>query len=161
MKIVIESIPVEQKPVLARMLELYQYDFTEFTSDDLNADGCFGYKYLDAYWIEEGRYPFFIRVDGRLAGFALVRSCAEYNALEHPHNIAEFFVMKKYRRCGIGKTAAMELFDRFPGGWEVSVLRNNLPAKRFWEAAVAAYTGGRYAAFTAAEKEGFTFENDK
>ena len=52
---------------------------------------------------EDGRYPFFIRVDGKLAGLVLVRSCSEHNNLSNPHNIAEFFVMKKYRRKGVGK----------------------------------------------------------
>ncbi len=36
-------------------------------------NGLYDYMYLDHYWTEEGRHPFFIRVDGKLAGFALVR----------------------------------------------------------------------------------------
>lgn len=33
----------------------------------------------------------------------LVRSCSEYNDLRNPHNIAEFFVMKKYRKKELEK----------------------------------------------------------
>ena len=83
------------------MLELYLYDFSEFSKEDLAENGYFGYTYLDAYWQEAGRFPFFIRADGRLAGFILVRSCSEHNPLPDPHNIAEFFVLKKYRRHGV------------------------------------------------------------
>ena len=31
-----------------------------------------GYSYLDSYWTEEGRWAFFLKVDGKLAGFAMV-----------------------------------------------------------------------------------------
>ena len=148
-----------EKNVLARMMELYQYDFSEFTGDDLNEDGCFGYRYLDAYWKEEGRFPFFIRIDRQLAGFVLVRSCSEYNDLADPHNIAEFFVMKKYRRSGIGKAAAAKIFDMFPGGWEIAYLNHNEPARRFWKHVIEEYTKGVYGYFSVEEKSGFVFDN--
>jgi hypothetical protein len=50
------------------MMELYNYDFSEFSEDDINEYGYFGYPRIDDYWNEEGRHPFFIRVDGKLAG---------------------------------------------------------------------------------------------
>ena len=98
MNISIEPILIEQKSVFIQMMELYNYDFSEFSDDDINEYGYFGYPRIDDYWNEVGRYPFFIRVDGKLAGLVLVRSCCEYNNLPNPHNIAEFFVMKKYRK---------------------------------------------------------------
>ena len=159
MNISIEPILIEQKSVFVQMMELYKYDFSEFSDDDINEYGYFGYSRIDDYWNEEGRYPFFIRVDEKLAGLVLVRSCCEYNNLADPHNIAEFFVMKKYRRKGVGKAAAVKIFDMFPGGWEVSQWSNNLPARKFWEKVVAEYTNGKYDTFTATEKNaaGFTF----
>ena len=161
MDIRIEPIRIEQKSVFVQMMELYNYDFSVFSENDINEYGYFGYPRSDDYWNEAGRYPFFIRVNGKLAGLVLVRSCCEYTNLENPHNIAEFFVMKKYRRQGVGKTAAKRIFDLFPGGWEVSQWTNNLPAQRFWEAVIAEYTGGKYNTFTAADKNevGFTFRN--
>lgn len=98
MDISIEPILIEQKSVLVRMLELYSYDFSEFSDNDINEYGYFGYKYIDNYWNEEGRYPFFIRVDGKLAGLVLVRSCCQYNDLPNPHNIAEFFCNEKIQK---------------------------------------------------------------
>ena len=161
MDVSVEPIPMEQKPVFIRMMELYRYDFSEFSGDDISEYGYFGYPYIDAYWREKGRYPFFIRVGGKLAGLALIRSCSEYNDLSDPHHIAEFFVMKKYRRQGVGKAAAAKIFDTFPGGWEISYWKNNLPAQAFWKQVVSEYTKGKYVTFTAAEKTvvGFTFDN--
>ena len=103
MDISVEPILKEQKSVLVQMMELYSYDFSEFSGDDINEYGYFGYPYIDNYWTEKGRTPFFIRVDGKLAGLVLVRSCSEYTALSDPHSIAEFFVMKKYRKQVIGE----------------------------------------------------------
>lgn len=62
--------------------------------------------------------------------------------------------MKKYRKKGIGKAAAMMIFDMFHGGWEVSQWINNVPAQNFWGKVIAA-------SFTATEanETGFTFDN--
>ena len=100
-------------------------------------------------------------VNGKLAGLVLVRSCCEHNTLPNPHCIAEFFVMKKYRQKGVGRAAAMKIFDMFHGGWEVSQWVNNLPAQNFWCKVISAYTNGKYDTFTAAEANevGFTFDN--
>ena len=161
MEICVEPILYEQKSVFIQMLELYNYDFSEFSNDDINEYGYFGYEHIDAYWNEEGRYPFFIRANAKLAGLVLERSCCEHNNLPNPHNIAEFFVMKKYRHKGVGRAAAMKIFDMFPGGWEISQWINNLPAHNFWSKVIAEYTNGNYDTFTAAEagETGFTFDN--
>lgn len=103
MDIRVEPILYEQKSVFIQMLELYNYDFSEFSDDDINEYGYFGYRHIDDYWNEEGRYPFFIKVDGKLAGLVLVRSCCEHNNLPNPHNIAEFFVMKNTEKKGSGR----------------------------------------------------------
>ncbi len=161
MKITIEPIAIEQKSVFVQMMELYNYDFSEFSNDDINEYGYFGYSRIDDYWNEEGRYPFFVRVDGKLAGLVLIRSCSEYNDLQYPHNIAEFFIMKKYRKKGVGRIVAKEIFDKFAGGWEISIWSNNNAAKKFWEKVVHEYTDGKYTLFSSSENkiEGFTFYN--
>jgi len=161
MDIRIQPISIEQKPVLMQMMELYSYDFSEFSGDDISEYGYYGYSHIDDYWNEDGRYAYFIRVDGHLAGLVMVRSCSEYNDLQNPHNIAEFFVMKKYRHKGIGKEVAVRVFDLFPGDWEVSVWKENLPAQKFWGNVIAAYTGGSCSTFTADDGGvvGFTFKN--
>lgn len=161
MNITVEPIPYEQKSVFVQMMELYSYDFSEFSDADINECGYFGYAWTDAYWNEEGRYPFFIRADGKLAGLVLVRSCSEYAELSFPHNIAEFFVMKKYRHNGVGRAAAVKIFDMFPGGWEVSRWGKNKPAGDFWSKVIDGYTKGNFHVFSEPEKdvEVFTFYN--
>ena len=158
MEVSVQLIPEEQKSVLVRMMELYLYDFSEFSGDELNEYGYYGYAHIDDYWNERERSPFFIRAGGKLAGFALVRHCSEYRDLQSPHNMAEFFVMRKYRRAGVGRAAAQRVFDRFPGGWEISVWENNLPARAFWERVVSSYTRGDYEPFAVGNITGFSFQ---
>ena len=55
--------------------------------------------------------------------------------------MAEFFVMRGYRRLGIGMKIAHEVWDRFPGRWEVRVMDQNQKALRFWQRAVSAFLG--------------------
>lgn len=113
------------RPVLRRLIELYRYDFSAFDASDVDVHGEYGYRYLDHYWTDAGREPFLFRVDGHWAGFALVRRQPLFD-------MAEFFVMRKYRRLGVGKQAAREIFRRFPGRWEVRQQHSNPEATAFW-----------------------------
>lgn len=141
----IEQVDYEQKSILRNLLELYKYDFSEFDpEDDINANGLYEYKYLDHYWTEDDRYPFFIKADGKLAGFALIRSIGKNEFDQSIYWMAEFFVMKKYRKAKVGQTAAHEVFNRFCGSWKVGQMESNAPAQAFWRKAIERYTSGNY-----------------
>jgi predicted acetyltransferase len=125
----VDAVPYADKDVLRRLIEFYVYDYSEYMGWDVDVHGIFGYRYLDHYWTEPDRHAFFIRVDGRPGGFALVRSGT-------PHDMAEFFIMRKYRRTGIGKQAARRVLERFPGAWEVRQVAANVAATSFWRSAI-------------------------
>lgn len=132
-------------PAFRNLMHLYLYDFSEYTGDDVDEQGMFVDEYLERYWVEPTRYPFLIRVGGKLAGFVLVRQLDDQPVGQLvTHSIAEFFVMKKYRRHKIGARVACEVFDRFPGRWNVSQEPLNLPAQAFWRRVIGEYTGNRY-----------------
>jgi len=126
-----------QRGLMERLLQLYLHDFSEFaprhtTYGEVDADGLFPYPPgLDSYWQEPGREPLLIRADGAVAGFALL-NC--WSALDRPLDraVAEFFVLRKYRRAGVGTRAAHAVFRRHPGRWEVAVAAYNPAALRFW-----------------------------
>jgi predicted acetyltransferase len=124
------------------MMQLYQYDFSEFEGKDLDDHGLFSYKYLDHYWIEESRTPLIVRAEGRLAGFVLVNKHS-YTTQER-FCIAEFFIMRKYRRRGIGREAAYRVFGMFGPLWEVRQTKDNTVAQAFWGNVVSKYTGGDF-----------------
>jgi len=138
----VEVLPAapEQAPILANLLELYAHDFSEFHAIDLGADGRFGYRHLPLYWREPDRHPFLIRVNGRLAGFVLVKRGSEISGNETVWDIAEFFVIRGYRRRGIGSQVAHEVWRRLPGAWEVRVMQSNTSAYHFWARAISTFT---------------------
>lgn len=141
-KVEIYPATLDDKPILQHLLEFCQYDASEHDGSELNPHGCFGYPYLDHYWVEAGRHPFLVRVDGKLAGFVLVNQHVYIAGSERA--IAEFFILRKYRRRGIGGAVAFQVFDRFQGRWEVQQTASNLTAQAFWRKTISQYTAGQF-----------------
>jgi predicted acetyltransferase len=139
----IEVIPArpEQEPILANLLELYAHDFSEFQDLELGSDGRFGYSCLSLYWSEPGRHPFLVWVEGKLAGLILVKRGSAVSGDETVWDVAEHFVLRGYRRRGIGTQIAHEVWRRFPGLWEVRVMESNVSARDFWAHAISTLTG--------------------
>ena len=136
---------IRHKQVLEQLMQFYLYDFSEFEYFDIGADRLYENEHLDLYWTEPDRHAFLIRAEDQLAGFVLVNSyvCLEEN--QGAKSIAEFFVMRKYRRQGIGRMAALRIFNLFPGKWEVRQIHSNAAGLLFWRNVIGEYTGGRFA----------------
>ena len=132
---------LEDRLPLYRMLELYQHDLSDLWDQDLDAHGEYGYP-LDRYWQQDGAVPYVFSVDGRWAGAALVDRDVPLPGGEHW--LAQFFVLKKYRRRGLGRRVACQVFDRHPGRWQVGQMPGNAVAQAFWRRVVGDYSGGRY-----------------
>jgi predicted acetyltransferase len=113
------------------LLQLYIYDLGG-AYWDVEPNGVFApASWHRRFWTGPGRQLFVLRVRGRLAGFVLMRDRAHY-AGRGVREISEFFVLRKYRRRGIGTQAARTLFRRFAGRWELAELTWNVAAQRFW-----------------------------
>lgn len=123
------------------MLELYQHDLSDIWDQDLDQHGEYGYA-LDRYWQEPSCHPFVALLDGRYAGFALVDGATK--VARAGQWMDQFFVLKKYRRSGVGKALALGVFSALPGYWEVGQMANNLPAQNLWRKVIADHTQGRY-----------------
>ena len=141
MKIEIIQAKIEQKPMLANLLELYAYDFTEFADFDIGENGFYGYEWLPLYWTESNRFPYLIYVDGKLAGLVLVQKGSPISDDKEIFDIAEFFIMRKYKRKKIGTTAAIKVWEKFKGTWQVRVLIENKIACAFWLNVIKEFIG--------------------
>jgi predicted acetyltransferase len=126
-----------ERPLIEGLFQFYIYDFSEFEpagSDrfDLDAEARFDpYPMLDQYWSDATCIPLLIRVGGKLAGFALINAFA-HSGETTDRGMAEFFILRKFRRSGLGAAAAGEILRRYPGRWEIAIARRNLPAIAFW-----------------------------
>ena len=106
----------EQEPVLANLLELYAHDFSELRDLDIDEDGRFGYGALPLYWTDPGRFPFLVRVGGRLAGLVLVRRGAGVSGEEAVWDMAEFLWFVDTGDAGLGRKWRMRCGGGFRGG---------------------------------------------
>jgi predicted acetyltransferase len=140
----LEGVTSSETELLANLLELYSHDLSEVFPIDTGSDGRFGYPPLALYWTEpERRFPFFIKRSHRILGFVLI-------TLDDArvHDIAEFFVLRRYRRSGVGREAAFLAWDRHPGSWTVRVAEGNAGALEFWRSTIDQYTHGAVSELT-------------
>jgi predicted acetyltransferase len=138
----IVPIKITEKNILADLLPVYFAELSAVMDLPKDAQGKFKYKYLDLYWQEPERHPFFIKMGGKICGFVLVNDYSRLAA--KAKTIAEFFILREYRRRGIGKAAAFMVFDSFPGAWEVAEHENNFTAQAFWRNIIRDYSRGDF-----------------
>ena len=134
MEILLERVLPEKKNALFRLLQYSLFEESLTDLNDMNDEALFDYPWFDAYFIEEAREAYFIRQCGtnRLLGFAMVRRHEDGR-----HSIAEFLVIPKYRRQGIGTQAAKACFALHGGLWEVKPAYGSESARLFWQQAIA------------------------
>ncbi|WP_341232859.1 GNAT family N-acetyltransferase [uncultured Sulfitobacter sp.] len=87
---------------------------------------------LNRYWIEKGRHPYVINLDGAPIGFALV-----WNHPDGTHELAEFTIHPDHRRQGVGTQAAYLVFNALGGDWTLGVVENSPGSMAFWEQCLA------------------------
>ena len=133
----------EYKDVINNLMQFYIYDFSEYLGYHVEDNGLYKpYENLDGYWNDENRkFPYIIMKGKKYAGFILIQKDQSENDF---FSIEEFFIMKKYRREGIGKAAAIKLFTLYKGNWQIHQRENNLPARGFWKNVIGEYTKGRF-----------------
>jgi len=144
MEVALIPAVVEQKPLVARLFQLYAYDFSEVTGDDPGPAGLFRVPSIDRYWQETGWRPFLLEVDGACAGFVVVSGRSRLADGLDRWDMAEFFVLRRHRRAGVGMRAAVLAFEAFPGPWEVRQMARATAATAFWRKVIDRYTGGRF-----------------
>jgi len=139
MQVTLKHADREQEPIFQNLFQLYIHDFSEYWAGtprgDVQPDGRFAPYSMDEYWTNGSCAASLIYCDAALAGFVLVNNHS-HTAAAVDHNMAEFFVVRKYRSCGVGRAAAEQTFAARPGLWEVAVSRKNVPALSFWRRVV-------------------------
>jgi predicted acetyltransferase len=120
---------------------------SEWFELDAGADGRYPYDTAPVW--AKGYDVYLAKVGESLAGFALIGSASEWlgDVGAHDvgaHDVDEFFIMRKFRRRGLGRSVATFLWNQHPGEWLVRVLEANAPAVAFWRGAISSYSAGSY-----------------
>ena len=144
--------------VIRNLMQFYMYDFSEFIKYDVEETGLFApYPNLEEYWEDSNKFPYIIENDGKHVGFVLVKF-TQAERLNY-FSIAEFFILKKYRFSGVGKSVAIQIFDLHKGNWEVHQRSSNKPAQVFWVKVINEYSKGEFQERTESDKRIQTFKN--
>jgi len=138
---------IEDYPVIQNMASYYSYDMSEYMGWAQQNDGMqsVGMDYKK-YWVAENTFPFIIKIQDELVGFVIVDN--NVSDLSNNFNIAQFFILRKFKGKGIGRYVAFQCFDKFFGKWEVFVMPGNEGAYRFWRKIINDYTQHHFNEYT-------------
>lgn len=139
----VQKVDQSTDPILRNLFELYLHDMAEWFEFDTSSEGNFSFptqqevwdKGVDVHFIYSGEIPI---------AFGLVGLAEKYDETPARKDVDEFFVVRRYRRSGLGREFANYLWRQYPGPWLVRVYQRNLPAVPFWRSSIAAYTDGSY-----------------
>lgn len=126
-------IKLQDKAILKNIYQLYLHDLSSYNQEDLDHNGLYDVGFLDLFWEKEGLFPFFINIKDNVIGFILVQTGRFAPSTGEDYYISEFFILRKYRRKGIGKAAISKLFSLFPGTYLLGQMPTNMPAIQFWK----------------------------
>jgi predicted acetyltransferase len=143
----------DQLPTLRNLWQLYVHDFTEFIDEEVDESGLYANDFDFRRYLERpGFWAYVPRVAGSIAGFVLL-SDRLMDRSKKGRVIDEFFVLRRYRRRGVGRSLAFQAFDTYRGLWEIGELGPNTPAQAFWRKVIEEYTGSRFEESTYEEDE--------
>lgn len=155
------AVPAEY-PILRNLYPLYLHDLSEFGCEcRLDPQGVWQPDHLPT-WLSESEevHPLLFRLEGLPVGFAFIGQAPfPYMTAGRDYQLSEFFIIRSERRGGLGRQAAVEIFDRFRGVWELSQLRANHAAIAFWRRVLMEYTGGDFRETQIEEGPSQVFDN--
>ena len=129
-------------PVLQNLFEHYLHDMAEWFGFDTQEDGAYSYP-TGQIW-DQGCDVFIAYSAVTPIAFALVDSAGSRVPGSKARDLKEFFVVRRYRRDGVGKAFAAYVWDQCPGPWLVRVYQGNRPALPFWRNVIAEYSAGEF-----------------
>ena len=103
----LEIIPttIEDETSVRNLYQFYLYEFSIMVGFDTNYAGQFPQDDLDGCWIDPKRRTFLVKMDGKLAGLAIVEVGIDSHHTDSKDIVymSEFFIMGAYQKKGIGE----------------------------------------------------------
>ena len=116
------------------------------------------YIYYPAYWVEKGRYPYFIKYENEIVGFVLVRTVFETQG--DFYQVSDFYIQPQYEGRGYGTRAVSELWSMYHGKWELDTLVKNTRAEFFWANCIKKYGNGNHQISEFKYEDGLRFKHN-
>lgn len=136
--VTLEHIRIDSYHIIQNMAQLYVYDASRELGFSISEDGRYNPKSYKCYCEDSDKIAYIIKVYDETAGFVLI---SEKGLEKHTDwKVDQFFILAKFQRSGIGKSAAEKIWQLHPGKWEVSVIPENTSALKFWENTISKFT---------------------
>ncbi|WP_109511260.1 GNAT family N-acetyltransferase [Pseudomonas ovata] len=133
-ELTIELIPAgpDDIDMISNLYQFYAYESSDWESQDVEEDGRFYVHegHLIRYWEEQDWSANLLWVNGQLAGFVLIErsEVPGIDALE----LADLFILKRYRRKGIGSAMMEQVLMGGHENWLVRYFPQDEVAHAFW-----------------------------
>lgn len=130
---IIDAKP-EQEELFKNLVNLQFHDLSEFRDNfDILEDGRFEWNFSECFKSNnENHHPLLIMFNNRVVGF-LIFSMFNEKHPEADFQLVEMFILKMYRKKGIGKKVINLIFENYKGKYHLDVSKKNIPAINFWE----------------------------
>lgn len=130
-------------PMIQNMARFYVYDLSRDCGREegweIPKDGLYECFDLKSYFVNEDRFPYLILANDEIAGFAMINKVGARPYVDW--NVGEFFILAKFQKRGLGREAAIQIFNAHSGVWNVMVMPLNQSAEKFWSNTIEDYTG--------------------
>lgn len=146
MKVTLSKATHDDKNTIQNLGRFYVYEMSRYCgflpSWKVPSNGLFECSDLSSYCEKSDRHAFLVKVDDELAGFVLINKVGSTPDVDW--NIGEFFIVSKFQGKGVGRYAAEQVFNQFPGVWEISQIPENKAAIEFWDRVIRRYSNGHF-----------------
>jgi predicted acetyltransferase len=134
----IERATHDDGALLFRLLQLYYFEATHWSGEDLLPGGLYDCdpNGLASYFDPHGAdAAWLLKVDGKPAGFVLVETIPFEGG--QIREFADLFVLPKYRRLGLAEAATRHIVLDTEAAWLFAVFRKDVRALQYWQGAFA------------------------
>lgn len=122
----------EEAELIRNLYQYYAYESSDWEQEDVEVDGRFYIhdEHLARYWQDPQWSANLLLVDGYIAGFLLIENSElpGIDALE----LADLFILKRYRRKGIGRAIASQVLCSGAANWLVRFYDQDEVSQAFW-----------------------------
>jgi len=168
-EIQLQQVTEENIQVFRNLYTFFRYDLMPFIRSapdcHINELGTIGAAISRTHQDENAACEIWCKKPGILSASLIIchSKLAGFVSVARPPHVChaadfrlnDLFIVNMFRRAGIAKSAVLEVFERFIGTWEVSWIRENEVAGRFWHNVVSECTGGNYKEVTESAGPGF------
>ena len=132
MNLEIVTTDSSQKKTIWNLFQLYCYDSTDWDPEDVGVSGFYALDdgYFSQYWTVPGWSAHILKMANNIVGFLLIER-SDVPGVNAPE-FADLFILKKYRRQGIGKEVVQRVVVTSGQPWVITVFDDDTAAKAFW-----------------------------